>query len=102
MPSALVIELYDMVRRVPTGSCVAYGELGRALSTPVSGYLVGRWMAACPPDVPWWRVVAKSGELPVNKRDPELAREQAERLFAEGVRVTEGRVDMASYAWEPF
>lgn len=101
MPSPLVQELYDWVRRVPEGRCVAYGDLGHALSQPVSGYLVGRWMAACPPDVPWWRVVAKSGELPVHKRDPALAKEQAELLSKEGIPVHEGRVDMSRYGWCP-
>ena len=101
MASALVAELYDLVRRVPVGRCVAYGELGAALSSPVSGYLVGRWMAACPPDVPWWRVVAKSGDLPVHKRDPEIARQQIAHLAKEAVSVIDGRVDMVAHGWVP-
>lgn len=101
MPSSLVLELYDLVRSVPSGRCVAYGDLGASLSSPVSGYLVGRWMAACPPDVPWWRVVAKSGDLPVHKRDPEIARHQIELLSKEGVTVEDGRVDMFAHGWVP-
>jgi len=101
MPSALVTELYDLVRSVPEGRCVAYGDLGASLSSPVSGYLAGRWMAACPPDVPWWRVVAKTGDLPVHKRDPEIARQQIELLAKEGVKVVDGRVDMLAHGWVP-
>lgn len=101
MPSELVQELYQLVRSVPVGRCVAYGEVGRSLSSPVSGYLVGRWMAACPPDVPWWRVVAKSGDLPVHKRDPELALAQIRHLADEGVPVVDGRVDMVEFGWVP-
>lgn len=99
--SELVSELYDLVRQVPIGRCVAYGDLGRSLTNPVSGYLVGRWMSSCPPDVPWWRVVAKSGELPVHKRDPELAAAQERHLSDEGVAVTEGRVNMELVGWFP-
>lgn len=77
--------LWDVVRRIPRGRVASYGAVGQALPTPASGYMVGRWMASCPPDVPWWRVVAKDGRLPVNKRSPELAHEQRERLIAEGV-----------------
>ena len=41
-------ELWEAVRNVPAGHVVSYGALGGSLSRPVSGYLVGRWMAnAC-------------------------------------------------------
>ncbi|MHB8636850.1 MAG: MGMT family protein [Fimbriimonadaceae bacterium] len=100
--SPLVDELYRRVRAIPRGYCTNYGALGRALTQPVSGYVVGRWMAAAPPDVPWHRVVAKDGALPTAKRDPVLALEQARLLRDEGVPLTEdGRVDMASCFFEP-
>jgi alkylated DNA nucleotide flippase Atl1 len=55
------------------------------MPNPVGGYMVGRWMASCPEDVPWWRVVAKTGHLPVGKRDPRLGIEQRTLLEQEGV-----------------
>jgi methylated-DNA-protein-cysteine methyltransferase-like protein len=84
--------LYELVRRIPAGRVTSYGALGRALENPVSGYLVGRAMGACPPDVPWWRVVARDGSLPVNKRSPELAEEQRAHLAREGVPIDDLRV----------
>ena len=58
-------------------------------------------MAACPPDVPWQRVVAKDGSFPTGKRDPALAVKQAELLRSEGVPFTEdGRVDLAKCFFE--
>jgi methylated-DNA-protein-cysteine methyltransferase-like protein len=84
--------LYELVRRIPSGRATSYGALGRALDPPISGYLVGRAMGACPPDVPWWRVVARDGSLPVNKRSPELAEEQRAHLEREGVSLDGLRV----------
>lgn len=78
-------ELWQLVRDIPRGKVCSYGDLGRALHHPATGFMVGRWMAQCPEDVPWWRVVAKDGRLPINRRDPLMASEQARRLESEGV-----------------
>ncbi|AIE86538.1 MGMT family protein [Fimbriimonas ginsengisoli] len=73
-------ELWELVKKIPRGRVAAYGALGAALSRPVSGYLVGRMMANCPPDVPWWRVVDRHGKMVVAKRDPVAAETQRRRL----------------------
>ncbi|HLK14930.1 MAG TPA: MGMT family protein [Fimbriimonadaceae bacterium] len=100
--SPLVEELYRLVKQIPSGSCTSYGALGRALSQPVSGYLVGRWMSAAPLDVPWQRVVGRDGSCLTGKRDPALAVEQERLLREEGVPFTDdGRVEMASCYFEP-
>jgi methylated-DNA-protein-cysteine methyltransferase related protein len=80
-----VEELFDLVRRIPPGRCAAYGTLASCLSRRVSGLVVGRWMSRAPEDVPWWRVVAKDGRLPIWKVSPYAAAEQRERLKQEGV-----------------
>jgi alkylated DNA nucleotide flippase Atl1 len=53
-------------------------------------------------DAPWWRVVARSGRLPVAKRDPRLAMEQRDRLIAEGVPFVGDDVAPEAFwdAWE--
>lgn len=85
-------ELWTLVRKVPPGRVASYGAVGRALRNPASGFQVGRWMAQCPEGVPWWRIVAQTGQLPVGKRDPFLASEQALRLQREGATITDGIV----------
>jgi methylated-DNA-protein-cysteine methyltransferase-like protein len=101
--SPLVDELYGRIRAIPRGCCTNYGALGRTLSQPVSGYLVGRWIAACPPDVPWQRVVGKDGSLLTGKRDASLGVEQERLLRAEGVPFTEdGCVDMKLCFFDPY
>ncbi|MDR3692923.1 MAG: MGMT family protein [Fimbriimonas sp.] len=85
-------ELWKIVCRIPSGRAASYGEVGRALKNPASGYMVGRWLTQCPPDVPWWRVVAKDGHLPIAKQGPEQAMEQERLLQSEGVVFEDGKV----------
>jgi methylated-DNA-protein-cysteine methyltransferase-like protein len=87
------------VREIPRGRVSSYGTVGRCLKNPASGFMVGRWMASCPPDVPWWRVVNKQGRLPIGKRAPELALEQRRLLEREGVKF-DGDTIRTKYFWE--
>lgn len=77
-------------REIPRGRAINYGGLGELCGQ--SGRAVGRIMASCPSDVPWWRVVAWDGSLPIAKRDPKLAELQRSHLIAEGVRFDGPRV----------
>lgn len=93
--------LWSVVKSVPIGRVASYGAVGRALDHPASGYFVGKWMAMCPDDdTPWWRIVNAKGELPINKRDPNMAHEQRTRLEKEGVTFTEGVIDKECF-WDP-
>jgi methylated-DNA-protein-cysteine methyltransferase related protein len=95
-------QLWREVRRIPPGRCTTYGLLGASLDPPASGRQVGRWMANAPADVPWWRVVARTGLLPIGKRGPEWAREQLRLLAAEAVPVDpQGQVKLQEVLWEP-
>ena len=93
--------LWKLVREIPEGLCASYGDLGRALPNPTSGRIVGRWMASAPEDIPWWRVIAKTGDLPIAKRDPVLGMTQRQLLEKEGVPFVDGRVDLPSCEWIP-
>lgn len=91
--------LWEVVRAIPVGRVMSYGDVGQALRNPMSGFLVGRRMRSSPSDVPWWRVVAKNGTLPVGKLDPHLECLQSQRLRQEGVEIQEGRIDMHRFGW---
>ena len=93
-------ELWGVVNSVPEGRVAGYGDVGRALSTPVSGLLVGKWMAQCPPTLPWWRIVGRNGDLLVGHRNPVLALEQRQRLESEGVEF-DGELVSQSMFWIP-
>jgi len=85
-------ELASLIRQIPPGKAISYGDLGRSLTNPTSGYFVGRWIAMLDEPTPWWRVVAKGGWITTHKRSPELGQEQILRLQDEGINVEGGRV----------
>ena len=94
-------ELWKIVRAIPKGKVASYGDVGQALSSPASGFQVGRWMARCPEGVPWWRVVSKQGRFPVGKIDPRLEMEQGDLLEREGVEIESDTVDMSRFGFVP-
>lgn len=93
-------ELWKIVRSIPRGKVMSYGDVGRMLKYPASGFMVGKWMASAPEGVPWWRVLAKDGSLSIAKRSTQLAIEQEQRLKKEGIEfLPDGRVDMEKFSF---
>lgn len=93
--------LWEDVRRIPRGRVMGYGALGQIQDGPVSGLIVGRWMAVCPLDIPWWRVVGSRGDILVGRKDPQAGVVQRARLEQEGVAFdAEGRV-LPEFFWHP-
>ena len=94
-------QIYEIVRAIPVGKVLSYGAVGARSTPPISGYICGRIMGEVPPDVPWWRVVGKTGNLPIHKRNPELSIQQREVLESEGVKFDESDcVKMAQFSDE--
>ena len=94
-------ELFEVVKRIPFGKVCGYGAAGDALSRRMTGRTVGQCMATCPAGVPWWRVVAKDGDLPIKRRDPNLGQIQEQQLLSEGVPFADGKVLMNLCAVDP-
>ncbi|MBS1723060.1 MAG: MGMT family protein [Armatimonadetes bacterium] len=90
-------ELWSIVSSIPRGKVAGYGDVGRAMKHPVSGVLIGKWMHQCPPDVPWWRVCGKNGDLLVGRKDPRVANLQADMLLQEGIELVDGRVGIEHF-----
>lgn len=91
-----------MVKQIPAGRVMSYGQVGDYLAPPLSARIVGRIMHHAPDGVPWWRVVGKDGDLLIVKRDPQLATLQRRLLAQEGVAFGEdGRVNMDICRWQP-
>jgi methylated-DNA-protein-cysteine methyltransferase-like protein len=87
---------YALVRKVPRGRVVTYGQVARALGAPGAARTVGWAMRVCPDQVPWHRVVNAQGEISL--RPTTGYHEQRARLRAEGVRFGRaGRIDLSKY-----
>lgn len=99
--------VYELVRKVPRGKVVSYGQVARMIGQPRKARFVGYamhsnpdpWDCAKETGIPCHRVVFKDGALA-----PGFAfggpDEQRARLEAEGISFTEdGRVDMDTCRW---
>jgi methylated-DNA-protein-cysteine methyltransferase-like protein len=91
-------ELRRVVSEIPLGRVLAYGQVGRRMTPPTTGRIVGQLLSHGMDDIPWWRVVNAQGELSIARRDPVLMQQQRAHLAAEGVELTEaGRVPMGRF-----
>ncbi|SDC98549.1 MGMT family protein [Actinokineospora iranica] len=81
------------IRSIPEGRVATYGDIADLTRAP-SPRLVGRILSEDGHDLPWHRVLRANG-TPA----PHLAREQLERLRAEGVLADGEKVDLRAYRW---
>jgi len=91
--------VYALVKRIPKGRVITYGQLARAIRLPGGARAAGRAMAACPRGqaIPWHRVVAAGGRIAV--REP-FASLQRRLLESEGAHLVEGRrVPLPEHLW---
>lgn len=98
MTSALRQRVNALVRRVPRGRVVTYGQVAALVGAPRAARAVGQAMRVCPAAVPWHRVV--NGRGTVSPRgDGSGAFSQRLLLEGEGVRFVRGRIDLERYGW---
>ncbi len=87
--------IYRLVRQIPPGKVVSYGQIALYLGRPRASRIVGCAMHAAPGDVPCHRVVNRAG------RTAPHWPEQQTLLEAEGVAFrANGTVDMARFLWQ--
>ena len=89
--------VYDVVRRIPSGRCVSYGQIAWMLGAPRAARQVGWAMRKCPDELPWQRVIKADGSI-AGGGYAELRRALLE---AEGVPfLTDGRVELPEGRWD--
>ncbi|MEQ8206102.1 MAG: MGMT family protein [Woeseia sp.] len=94
--------IYATICDVPPGSVASYGQIAEIAGIPRGARQVGRALRELPKghDVPWYRIVTASGRLAF-EIDSKAWRRQVDKLAAEEVVLTNGRVNMALYRWQP-
>ncbi len=93
--------VFEIVRRIPTGHVMTYGQLAEILGEGYTARTVGFVMHAADESVPWHRVINAQGAcstgrvvLPMNK--------QQRMLEAEGIEFNaRARCDLGRYRWTP-
>src|SRR6202166_1220474 len=92
--------IYVLVKKIPRGRVMTYGQLAKALRLPGGARTAGRAMAASPngKGVPWHRVVGAGGKLLI--REP-YASLQRKLLESEGLTLAEKRIlNFSNYSWD--
>jgi methylated-DNA-protein-cysteine methyltransferase-like protein len=91
--------VYALVRRVPSGRAVTYGQVAALLGRPRAARAVGGAMRRCPAGVPWHRVVNAQGRISRRARAAGMVTQRL-LLEREGVTFRRGRVDLARHGWD--
>ena len=95
----LAHDVLEVVRLVPAGCVVAYGDLAELFGT--SPRIIGRIMATNDAaDLPWWRVVRADGGMADHLVDDAVPHWREEGIgFADGrARIRQHRADLAALA----
>jgi len=99
--------VWEITRQVPPGKVTTYGQIASMIPPPGTMTLkdyaafgarwVGGAMAACPPDVPWQRVINAQGKI-----SPRPGADlQRQLLQDEDVHFDErGKIDFDVYGWQ--
>jgi methylated-DNA-protein-cysteine methyltransferase-like protein len=100
--SQIFSRVYDLVRRIPKGRVMTYGQLATLVENRLSPRAVGWALHGCPKGVPWQRVVNASGGTSTDRLPDMPPGFQRAFLEAEGVVFRpNGTLDLAIYRWVP-
>ncbi|RTK94258.1 cysteine methyltransferase [Candidatus Saccharibacteria bacterium] len=91
--------VYAIVASIPKGRLMTYGQIAALAGSPRAARIVGGVAHFGDPSLPWQRVVKKDGSLAEGY--PGGTEGHAAALEAEGVSVTDYRVDIARLVWLP-
>ncbi len=92
----------DIVRAIPRGRVLTYGQVALLIGTPRAARQVGRALYQLDPGsrVPWQRVINRFGGLSTYKVGSGVR--QRQRLQAEGIKFKrDGTLDLKKYQWRP-
>ena len=93
--------VYQIVRQIPVGKVMAYGQLAIILGEGYTARTVGYVMHGSPDDVPWQRVINSQGKCSTGRLTIPLNLQQ-ELLEAEGVAFNAaGKCDLDKHQWFP-
>ena len=90
--------IFAAIAAIPHGSVASYGAIATRAGLPGRARLVGKLLGEVPEGMvlPWYRVLRSSGQIAFAPGSRGF-REQSQLLRAEGVKVTNGRVALATF-----
>ena len=93
-----------IVRTIPPGKVMSYGQIAALLGSPRAAREVGWTMhnLGGEPDFPWWRVLNNKGYISIKSGYGDMATTQQKLLEAEGVEFTRDyTLDIEQYRYNP-
>jgi methylated-DNA-protein-cysteine methyltransferase-like protein len=94
--------VYELVRRIPRGRVMTYGQIATLVENRLSPRAVGWAMHGCPEGLPWQRVVNASGGCSTDRLPETPQGLQRALLEQEGVDFRDnGTLDLTVYRWTP-
>lgn len=93
------VRVEAIVRRIPKGRVMTYGQLAALCGNARAARIVGGIAHFGDPSLPWQRVVNKSGGLASGYPGGRSGHKQV--LEAEGIKVTDDKVDVDKLLWSP-
>src|SRR3982751_4809281 len=94
-------KVYDIVREIPAGRVMTYGQIAGILGEGYTARTVGYVMHGAGDDVPWHRVINSQGKCSTGRLTIPLNLQQ-ELLEAEGIAFKpSGRCDLNECLWYP-
>jgi methylated-DNA-protein-cysteine methyltransferase-like protein len=95
-------EVFRLVRRIPRGRVMTYGQIATLLGNRLSPRAVGWMLHRCPDDVPWQRVVNAAGGCSTDRLPDFPKGLQRARLEDEGIHFrNNGTLDLETFRWWP-
>ena len=93
--------VYDLVRQIPKGKVMTYGQIAAVLGEGYTARTVGYVMHGSPDGVPWQRVINSQGKCSTGRLTIPINLQQ-ELLEAEGIEFKpSGKCDLGAYQWWP-
>lgn len=93
--------VYEIVRRIPAGRVMTYGQIAEVLGDGYTARTVGFAMHGADDDTPWHRVINAQGACSTLRLV--LPHDKQQRLLeAEGIKFDrKGRCNLETYLWIP-
>jgi len=101
-PGSVRDMVFAVVRAIPAGRVMTYGQIAGCLGNRISPLAVGWMLHRCPDGVPWQRVVNASGGCSTDRLPDVPTGLQRSMLEAEGVEFSAaGKIDLERFRWQP-
>lgn len=101
-PVSVRDEVFAIVRAIPEGLVMTYGQISGCMGSRISPVAVGWMLHGCRDDVPWQRVVNASGGCSTDRLPDTPVGLQRSILEGEGVEFNlGGKIDLERFRWQP-